>query len=370
MIIRMIINIAVAVLFSAVPAQGADELPAATSVTEVDSAQPVSLGFRYTSDLARNWAGGLERKGSWVGSLGLTADLDLQRLAGLRGADVHFEALGTHGIRSTGAIGDLQGTSSIVGPSKLQLYQAFLQQRLFGDRLSLIAGIHDLNTEFYVTESSGLFAHASFGMGPELAMSGTAGPSAYPMTSLGARAKVTITDSLELAVGAYDGDPTRWEISGDTGLLGVSELAQGFTINGLRGRAAIGAWGYDQASDFGGYLTYDQRVYEPVIGGATGLSIFWRAGAAAPRTDAVSWSVTSGLAYTGLVPGRGDDVVGVGTAVAAMGAGRETAVELTYQAQLWSWLKVQPDFQWIIDPGMSTSAANAVQGGVRMEVAL
>ena len=360
----MIIKIVVGALL-ALPAQAAET---GASVLAADVAAPVSLGFRYTTDLARNWSGGLERKGSWVGSVGLVADLDFQRLTGLRGADAHFEALGTHGIRSTGAIGDVQGTSGIVGPSELRLYQAFFRQRLPGGRVSALAGVHDLGTEFYVTEASAVFAHASFGMGPELAMSGAAGPSAYPMTSLGASARVALTEDFEILVGAYDGDPARWDIGGGDGVLGISEGAARFRIGGLRGRAAVGAWGYGAGRGAGGYVTFDQRVYEPVIDGAAGLSVFARVGAA--DGSAIDGSAAGGVAYAGLVPGRDDDVVGLGAALAASGAGRETAVELTYQARLRPWLKVQPDLQWIIDPGMDAEVDDAVAGGVRVEVAL
>lgn len=363
----MIIKIAIGVVTLLTPS--ASQAAVAQSVAE-SSAPPMSVSFRYTTDVAHGLSGGLARKGSWVGSLGLSADLDLQRLSGLRGADAHIEALGTHGIRSTGAIGDLQGTSSIAAPTEMRLYQAYLRQRLLEDRVSLLVGIHDLNLEFNATESSAVFAHASFGMGPELAMSGAAGPSAYPMTAAGARLRVLPLEGLELAAGVYDGDPTSWEIDGRQGAISVAEIAQAISVRGLRGRVAVGGWKYSERAGFGGYLTYDQRVYEPVIGGATGLGVFGRVGAADSRASAVDWSLVSGVAYTGLVPGRGDDVLGLGAAMAAAGSGRETALELTYQAQVLPGFKVQPDLMWIVDPGMDASVDDAFAGGVRVEVAL
>ena len=49
------------------------------------------------------------------------------------------------------------------------------------------------------------------------------------------------------------------------------------------------------------------------------------------------------------------------TAAGGPAAG-ETSVELTYLAQLGSWLTVQPDVQYVIHPG-GTRATNAVAPG-------
>src|SRR5687767_7331097 len=91
-ILIMVIKIVVGALvgMSVSVAHAAADAVEGTSVTEVPR-PGISLGLRYTTDVARNWVGGLERRGSWIGSLGLSADL--YDLAALRGADVHFEAL-------------------------------------------------------------------------------------------------------------------------------------------------------------------------------------------------------------------------------------------------------------------------------------
>ena len=55
------------------------------------------------------------------------------------------------------------------------------------------------------------------------------------------------------------------------------------------------------------------------------------------------------------------------TAAGGPAAG-ETTVELTYLAQLGSWLTVQPDLQYVIHPGGTRATQNAVVSGLRVAV--
>ena len=48
----------------------------------------------------------------------------------------------------------------------------------------------------------------------------------------------------------------------------------------------------------------------------------------------------------------------------------ETAIELTYSAQLTDNFRIQPDIQYIINPGTDPSLKNALVVGVRFEFGL
>ena len=88
------------------------------------------------------------------------------------------------------------------------------------------------------------------------------------------------------------------------------------------------------------------------------------------------------MVYTGLVPGRDADQLGVALAVAHSGeafkraqarAGtpaeeHELALELTYRASLTPWLTVQPDVQLVLNPGADAAMDNAVVVGCRCEL--
>jgi porin len=85
-----------------------------------------------------------------------------------------------------------------------------------------------------------------------------------------------------------------------------------------------------------------------------------------------------GLTFTAPFPSRAQDALGLAVAAsrngshyerAQMAAGApaagETTMELTYLAQLGSWLSVQPDLQYVIHPGGTRSTRNAVVLGLR-----
>lgn len=83
-----------------------------------------------------------------------------------------------------------------------------------------------------------------------------------------------------------------------------------------------------------------------------------------------------------LFPGRDDDQLGLAIAIANNGGkykqqqlndgnsvdDKETIIELSYRMQLLPWFAVQPDIQWIRNPGMDPTINNATVVGVRTEI--
>jgi len=97
--------------------------------------------------------------------------------------------------------------------------------------------------------------------------------------------------------------------------------------------------------------------------------VFLRAMGAPGSRNTVNAFIDGGISYAGPF-GRPDDTVGVGVgwarisnparagdaALAASGTfnpvrGSETVLEVTYQMQLAPWWQVQPDFQYVFNPG-------------------
>jgi porin len=133
----------------------------------------------------------------------------------------------------------------------------------------------------------------------------------------------------------------------------------------------------------GFYVIGEKSLYREAADSAQGLTAFMRLGWADPRVNRFTFFAGAGLNYRGLLPGRDDDVLGVAVAVAFNGAdyrraqvraGRpaeraETNVELTYRAAITSWLTVQPDLQYVIDPDAVTTRPDALAVDLRLVVA-
>jgi len=93
----------------------------------------------------------------------------------------------------------------------------------------------------------------------------------------------------------------------------------------------------------------------------------------------VALSTEGGLVYTGLIPSRDDDKLGIAFCYAQLGSGYinagnadgfpgtgfEAVTELSYLMQVTPALSIQPDVQYILHPGSSQLYGNALVVGLR-----
>lgn len=364
------------------------------------SPDAVDLELAYIFDLAANLSGGVERGMVGLGNLDALALLNVDALGGWDGATILFYGLGNHGGKVTALTGDAQTASNIEAPASLRLYEAWIQQNLPQANLSVLAGLYDVNSEFDVLQEAGVFLNSSFGIGAEFAASGRNGPSIFPVTSLGTRIQWHPTHRWYLQGALLDGVPgdvsdpgaTAVHLSSEEGFLWVAEvgylhhsrpedelgepeLGRDHIHPHLSWRVSAGAWGYSRSgSPVGGgggpvdshpgvYVMAELYPYREGTGDQ-GLGVFARLGIADDRANRFGAYTGFGLRYTGLLPGRGEDVTGLGVATAHNGSayeaslrsdgipvtGAETTIELTYRAPLAPWLFLQPDVQLVINP--------------------
>jgi porin len=373
---------------------------------EVGAPSPVSFSAAYTRDLWRDVSGG--RKQGWASpdNLDLTMSVDAERALGWRDTTLFAYGLYNNGVDFSGPkVGDIQTISNIeTGVGALRLYEAWAERRFAGGRASLRAGLYDLNSEFDVTTPAGLFLNASHGIGPEFAQSGQNGPSIFPVTSLAVRGewKANKTTTVRAAVlDAVPGDPghpkrTAIRLKRDEGALLVAEAEHATP----RMTLSLGAWRYTNAAqdllqtaragsaveskrNWGAYATIEGRLSPRHGDSDRGLAGWLRAGVAEARVNPLKGYLGGGLVYTGPAPGRDEDQLGLAVAAALFGepyrraqqlAGvrtkkAEVNIELSYRAPITPWLTVQPDIQYVINPGGEPDLRDAVVGGLRLEVA-
>lgn len=379
----------------------------------------VAAAFSYTGELVGDAAGGVRHDATYLGAAAAQVTLSLRRLVGWRGLQLFAFVLGTHGGAPSDFAGDVQGVSNLQAPSRLRLEELWLQQNTFGNRLSLLAGRYDLNSEFYRLQSASLFVNSSFGIGPEFAQSGEEGPSIFPRTSVGARIAFKPSPNVVWRAAVLDGVPvdrargqTRIFARGDGALL-VAELAalerpdSGVMSRNPRfqvgrglgrsytGKFAIGAWYYtarfpdlvdttgtgaaiEHRGSRGVYAIADRTLWSASHGGAASLSAFAQIGFGDSRVDQIGAYVGGGLTFAAPIASRAHDELGLAIASARNGsryeqrlraAGAptrsESTLELSYVAQVSSWLAVQPDVQYVIHPGNAPAARNALVPGLR-----
>lgn len=165
-------------------------------------------------------------------------------------------------------------------------------------------------------------------------------------------------------------------------------------MRGLPGHYWFGAyyspWQFAQfgstetaSNSYGFYWHADQMIWQEEPGSDQGLTL-WSAFVLSPQQNIskLPFQVNSGIVYKGLVPARDQDITMLGFVygnfsddyagtVAASGAGTpsyEIALEAGYRIQVTKFAYIQPNVQWIINPGGTGNIPNALVLGAQMNV--
>lgn len=352
----------------------------------------LDMEFVASTDLLAIVDGGISRGVETPANFDMVFTLDTATAGLWRNGSLQFYLLGNAGGDPSLRAGDLQVASNFEAPDTFKLFEAYYEHRLLDDRLGVLVGLHDINADFYVTEHSGMFLNSSFGIGPDLAQ---VGPSIFPSTSPGVRIRLNWTPATYLLAAIYDGvagdpnDPYGTHIKfdegdgvfmiGEAGLLGSEARYYKLGVGGWHHTANIDDLdGRPRDDNSGIYALGEADLWRAEDG--RGVGVFTQLGFADGDRNQLSTYVGGGVTWTGPLPQRPEDVAGLAIAHARNGdhfrrlnAGlerAETTFELSYLLTPKPWLTVQPDLQYIVDPGTDSSIDNALILGVRVQVAL
>ncbi len=374
--------------------------------TENSKKNAIQFSLDSKSDLVGNLAGGTTTGALGVGMLLGSMNINWEKIISIPGLTGSIQLLQTYGAQPSAWVGDYQGTDNASAPHFFGFYQAWLQQNFDEGHLSFLVGLHDLNTEFYVTDSASSLFNNSFSIGPELSRSGRNGPSLLPITALGARLKITFSDEVVLTVAAYDGvpgDPNNSSnnsiiLSSEDGFMGIAQLDYLSNFFSLPGKVSIGGWGYSRTLDSlsevdadgvpvqsysaGGYILYDQKIIQPAEKSPNGVYAFIRLGAATAQANPIVFSSQFGLTWKGPLNQRPNDQFSFGVAIAAPSSyyqdatlakgmdvsDSEVTTELNYLFKFNDWIQLQPDLQWVHSPGLDPNPSDAWVSTLRLEL--
>lgn len=369
--------------------------PALAAEARAEEQSAARFDMAYTADIMSNLDGGMETGTRYLDNLEVSLELDAARAFGWNGATIFVNGVYNNGKGFTDSlVGDAQGTSNIEAEVQAaRLLEAWVDQRFWNDRASLRAGLYDLNSEFDAIESAEIFLNAGQEMSFTLVQSGENGPSVFPYTALALRGAVNLGENLIVRAAVLDGVPgdpdhpkrTAIKLGDGDGALLVGEVeyaAEGF-------RAAAGYWRYTarfegletglpRRGNDGLYALVEGDLYEDPEDPRRGLALFARAGWGSAGINDFKHAFAAGGVYTGALPSRPEDKLGLAVAWVEAGAPyrrtaasdkREVAIELTYRAEISENLAIQPDLQYVINPGLAPELDNAFVVGLRLELA-
>jgi porin len=372
----------------------------------------VDLEFTHRSDLMSNTSGGIKTGTVWMGHTEARIRLDMEKLAGWNAttAYIHFQnELGSKFNRDY--VGSFVGVDNIETTANTgQFFHAWIQKSFSGDSLSVLAGLYPIDSEFYVTDTSGVFIQPPYGMANDLAqpvMGAPQAPPIFPTGALAVRVKYTSPSKTFYAQYALTdgvpGDPgnphgTHIQLNKGDGSLSIAEF--GFTPqegseppfkaaqpgelvepetkvheeSESFNKTAIGFWHYSASfsdpdpaisqlrSSEGFYFLAERTLMPKKDHPSQGLSGFVRFGTASRDIHQADWIGSVGLRYHGLIEGRDDDITGIAVTynhasdkfrqLNVGAADNQTQVEATYRAQIKPWFALQPTLQYIANPNM------------------
>ncbi len=372
-----------------------------------EPAAPYSFNAQYRLDYWTGLSGRLKSRVRHAGNLDLRWGVDAARAWGWDSTRFFVHAIATHGNHPNGQQGTAQGIDNIeVAVNTARIFQAWGETTFFDERLSVLLGLLDLNSEFQVTESSATLIHPSFGTGSELAQTGRAGPSVFPLASLALRGAWKFNDQINLRSALFDGVPgdpahprgTRIRLGRGDGTLLINELSYSQKANEHSvNKLAVGAWRYSSRFDHhldtdsngdpirhksrGAYILGERTVWQMNEDGSRGVDAFLRLGSAAGAVSQMDKALGAGLLWRGPFESWPQDKLTFGIAAEhnshqwrapKRAAGEadpavEAAYEISYRAVVNDWFSVQPDVQWVRSHGNSAPNNKALLLGLRLD---
>ena len=365
------------------------------------------------TDVAGNPSGGREQGITQASNLGLDLLFNLDKLAGIKGGSmlVQFSQCFGNSL-SKDYIGNVFTTQQVFGGETFRVVDVAYHQKLADDRIEFRVGRLAAGDDFLVSPYDYLFMQNGFCGNPVGIFFNSPGMTAYPNATWGTVLKIKPTPRIYVMAGVYDGDPSirdnnrhGVDLSLDGPLFAIGEV--GYQVNGFPGESALlgdyklGVW-YDDATltDFqtgatargswGFYGLFDQVLIpfgprESNRGfGVFGSAMF----ASDPGVQRMPFFFTAGVVERGIFDARPTDSCGLGVVYgrfsenlqdAQRRAQRidptvgvqdyEMAIELTYRFYFARHsLFVQPDLQYIIQPGGTGATDNALVVGCQVGI--
>lgn len=369
--LKLIFNILIAVIL--ISRMGAQEkkTPFSFEVSEIGDITSVLKGGKNSGKILA------------LGQFDLVLGFDTEKAGWWKGGALAVHFLNNHGAEpSANYAGDLQLYSNIESGPHSGLFELFYAQKL--GKYEFKTGWNNLNADFYWTEFGGLFLNSSFGISPGASLNVPV--SIFPVTSPFVYLSYEISGNSKLQIASYAGNPgdlesnpynLKWEINRNNGAMNILEYQYikseskyfGFKtgvylhtadVKGLKDTTRL------FKNSFGFYSIIDKNIIPAKNNFRKGLDAFVQFDLDPDDRCMVYNYIGAGLSYRGFFgKEKLSDEFGFGVAYMKFSnhwikadpnrKKHETAIEFTYRLNYSDHLYVQPDFQYIINPGAGSS---------------
>jgi porin len=381
----------------------------------------IGVGGYYYGESFYNW-GGFDEGGEYDGVLELYVNMDMGKVIGWKGLCFFANGYQIHGNSITAAnIGSLMPVSNLEATDATRLFELWFEQHMFNDKVTVKIGQLAADAEFVISEGGGYFLNGTWGWPSITAADLPSGGPAYPLATPGVRVAINPNEKLGLMIGVYNGDPAPacanedpqrcndhgldFELDDPPLLMVEGKYSYG---KQLPGTVKVGGWHHwgefqHQRFDSGGaliavtgndgrpldhnwglYGIIDQLIWRvPGSEEAKGVGIFARFIGAPADRNLIDFYTDAGVTFTGMFARRPNDALAIGFAYTNISdevtafdvdfgepAPRdyEALVEICYTFQINDGWSVQPNFQYIWQPGGSDGVDEATVVGARTTI--
>jgi porin len=354
-----------------------------------------------TNELFDTTGGGLKHGTVVGGQADLSTTLDMNRLVGIPGAQIHIDF-----DYQYGALANLTGTytgasliaSGIQGPgsdddSTIRLAELSWSQTFLNDKIWILAG-RTQSTWFFNLEPLLLqFESTNVVLGSPTLVFNTDG-AGFPEATWGGLIRLKPVDSVDFKVGVFEDNNNAaypnnhdlpgpdWTLKNSNGVLVPMKLTYAPAIMGLDGKYDVGGYydssyytepyfnGVAQRGRTGVYVHAQQKIWAPSPGSKRGLFLFGQASWATSGVNLIQNAFAVGAIDNGPFAARAADSFGLlatfdhfggaeerylDSVIAANGGtgklhNEETALEAEYTIAAGPGISLRPFIQYTINP--------------------
>ncbi|MBO7260532.1 MAG: carbohydrate porin [Bacteroidaceae bacterium] len=313
----------------------------------------IAVDATFTHDVLGNVSGGLAQGVAVLdyGTLGIT--FNTENLGLWNGGELYINSAFTAGNEASAElIGDIQIVDNIEAGNHLYMQELWYKQQIT-DNISLTFGLQDYNADLMAREESGLYINSTFGTNNVIAYNVC--PPIFPLSALGVRASIGITDNILLQLAAYDGEVydfsqsnpfnLKWNISKEEGFLTAAEVGLSDKNSGIY---KLGGYYHTALEKYGVYLLGEKRFER--------IALFGQIAWAPKKHNEIYSQIDGGINLYNLFCNDREDVMGLAftsNLLNNMINSHETVVELTYKIPVYDRFYIQPDLQYVINPSGS-----------------
>ncbi len=356
----------------------------------------VDLTLEYTAESFGVVSGGTSRGADYNG-LGYGAlDADLEKIIGWRGFSFRISTMWTHGASPGKHAGNELAISNIDAFDGLRLHELYLEKE-YGD-LHVKLGSLLADGDFVPSMYRETLINDAFGQTASWSANTLNGGPAFTAAGLGIHLRYDLSEAAYVQAGVYDGDifddsggdptinqhGTHFELGNGQGWTSLYQIGyNGFNVSDgtdLPAWYRLGVWHHSGTFDknaagtvdgnSGIFFSLDKLLYRE--DGDQGLGGFFRYGVAKRDRSRIHTMLDAGLSYTGLIPGRDEDITTLGFLHAKHSGditttkSHESLLELTHRIQVSPSVYIQPDIQWINRPSGDNSVNDVLAIGLRV----